>query len=290
MKMLHDQTKAIALILTAFALYSVCDATVKHLATRYPVSQIAGINAAFALLVPVAFAMRRREWGLFRANYPKTHLMRGLLSGISTIFAFYSFQHLPLANVYAMIFLTPVMVTLLSVLLHKEKVSAIRWCAISAGFLGVLIVTRPGLQPLSWPVLAGFAFPFLSSASILLLRSLRGQEHPLTTSMYQLGYIVLVSGIGMAGHFVMPTLTDFVVQGLIGIFCAGVGMLCFTQAYSLAPPATIAPFQYSQMLWGVLYGYLFFGNVPDLWLVVGGGLIIGAGLQILHHERRLRFA
>ncbi len=194
---------------------------------------------------------------------------------------------LPLADTHALIATFPLMVTALSPLMLGETVGIRRWLAVGAGFLGVLLILRPGLsvlQPGSLPALAA-AFFF---ALYTVLTRIVGRQDPREVSLAYVGVVGIVIMTFVAPFFwTPPTPKAWVMLAIIGVMAA-VAHLLLIESLKMAPASVLQPFNYLFILFATILGYLVFGQFPDLWTIVGAGIIVGSGLYVIQREHRRR--
>ncbi|KPF84718.1 hypothetical protein IP70_14315 [alpha proteobacterium AAP38] len=274
----------IALAFVAFALYSGMDVTIKLLTKSYAVPQIIALNSLFALgpiLIYAAFS-----GGLYnnlRTRRPLYHVIRATCGLFSSFFAFWAYSRMPIADAYALAFTAPLFITALAVPILKEPVGWRRWSAIGVGFVGVLIMLRPGSGLINLGSLAVLAGALFYSVGMLVTRLARNTE----TSVSFAFYATLASGtiFGAMTPWLgrMPTLHDLGLSAMGGTLC-GVAFVCLLTAFRKVPAAVAAPFQYTQIIWGVMFGYLVFGDVPDRTLFIGLAIVVSSGLYILYRE------
>jgi drug/metabolite transporter (DMT)-like permease len=270
----------------AFGLFSIMDAVVKWLSATYPVPQILVANALFAL-VPVGIMVARRG-GLpqLRTRRLGLHLVRGLLGTTAGFLAFFAFSRLPLADAYAIIFATPLLITALSVPILGESVGWRRWSAVLVGFAGVLIMLRPGVAPVGAGSLAALGAACASACAILLVRKLSVTETTTSIAFYSNLVAVLLMALLFSPTFVLPSLADLglmAASGLVG----GSALLVLIAAYRRTPAALVAPFQYTQMIWAIVLGALVFGDLPETAMLLGASIVAASGLFILYRETTL---
>ena len=206
----------------------------------------------------------------------------GLVAGVLGV---YAFTTIPLAEVYALIFLAPLFVTLLSIVVLKEKVGPWRWAAVFAGFVGILLVVRPGFRELELGHFAALMVAFLAAVTIILMRSLAGEKQ--TTMLGVLvGYGLVFNGVAAAAtsSFTMP---DWKLLGLLALAgaCTAGGHRLQLLATRRSPANQIAPTHYSQIIWAVVIGATFFDEYPDWITLVGLAVVAGSGLLTLVRER-----
>ncbi|TPK94385.1 MULTISPECIES: DMT family transporter [unclassified Mesorhizobium] len=279
----------ILLALIAYASYSGSDAVIKSLGGQFTVFEIGFFSTLFAGCFLFFTKPNDERWRDFwRTKRPwavQARALAGIASGVLSVF---SFTTIPLAEVYALIFLAPLLVTILSTVILKEKVGPWRWLAVVAGFVGVMLVVRPGFRELHLGHLAAFANAFLAAASVILMRSLAQQEKRTTILGALVGYGLVFNGVGAAAtSFSLPNLGQLVWLMLAGVFTAG-GQLLQLLAVKYAPANRIAPTHYSQIVWAVILGALFFQEYPD-WLSLVGLAVVGASglLTMVREEVRL---
>jgi len=265
-------------------LFTSSDAIVKSLTSSYSVFQIIIMQVAFAC-IPLA-VMLARDGTLTRLHvrHPRLVLARGVLAGLGTIFAFTAFSRLPLAEAYAIQFCIPIAVTVASVPLLGERVGWRRGLAVAVGFLGILVMVRPGFEALSLGHLAAFCTVFTGSGVILIMRRIgREEERGVMVAAVMLGLLAAsLPGLAVAGR--VPEWGDLGLAGLAGLVM-GTAQFLALEALKRAPAASIAPMQYTMLVWAILYGLLVFGDPVRLHVVAGAVIVIASSLYILHRER-----
>ncbi|WP_448205518.1 DMT family transporter [Azospirillum sp. sgz302134] len=280
----------IAMMLGSVFVFSMMNVLVKILADRYPVAEVTFFRNAFALL-PVGLAVSLQGgWrsGL-RTQRPWGHLWRSVIGVTCMSLMFWSYHLLPLGDAVALNFSSPLFLTALSVPLLGEKVGIHRWSAVLVGFAGVLIMVRPsGDSLLHLGALVALAAAFTQSFAMIAIRQLSKSEPPNTIVLYFTAISTLILALAMPFVWVTPdNLADIgllVAMGLLG----GGAQLLLTRAYSLAPAAVVAPFNYASLLWAVLFGWLLWNEVPTIQLALGASVVAASGLYILHRETRKR--
>jgi drug/metabolite transporter (DMT)-like permease len=270
----------------AFGLFSMMDALVKWLSATYPVPQILVCNALFALVPVGAMVVRRGGLPQLRTRRLGLHLLRGLLGTTSGFLAFHAFSRLPLADAYAIIFATPLLITALSVPILGETVGWRRWSAVVVGFVGVLVMLRPGAAPIGPGSLAALGAACASACAILLVRKLSVTETTPSIAFYSNLVAVLLIGALFGTTFAMPSLPDLMLMAASGLI-GGSALLILIAAYRRSPAALVAPFQYTQMLWAIILGALIWSDLPEPIMLVGASIVAASGLFILHRETTL---
>jgi len=278
-------TNGIVLALIAYASYSFSDAVIKSLGGQFTVFEIGFFSTLFAgcfLFFTKPAGERWRDfWRTKRPWAVQARAWAGMASGVLSV---YAFTTIPLAEVYALIFLAPLFVTILSTVVLKEKVGPWRWLAVVAGFAGVMLVVRPGFRELHLGHLAAFTIAFLAAASVILMRSLAQQEKRTTMLGVLIGYGLLFNGVGAAAtSFNLPDGKQLLWLVLAGAFTAA-GQLLHLLAVKHAPANRVAPTHYSQIVWAVVLGAAFFHEYPDWVTLVGLAVVGGSGLLTMVRE------
>jgi len=280
----HKAGAGIVLMCAGVACLSVNDAIAKHLIEVYSPLQILFLRNVIAL--PFALAITARIGGVraLRSSRPVPHLMRGFLWVVATILFFTSFAYLDLAEATALIFVAPLFITALSAVFLKEQVGWRRWFAVIAGFVGVLVVIRPGSTAFQLVSLLPVAVAFLYALLMLGARWVDPRESAWTMLLYMTGASALLSA------FVVPFFwTPIQAEHLwffVGVALFGTaGMTLMTQAFRFAPASIVAPFDYTGLLWATMLGWWFWHEVPDAWAILGAAIIVASGIFILWRER-----
>jgi len=273
------------LALAAFGLYATHDVAVKLLGTTYSVIQIVFFAALLSFPLVAVMLMQDPTSGTLRARHPWLNLLRSVCMVGSLVGAFHAFTVLPLTQTYAILFATPLLITLLAIPVLGEKVGLRRGLAVAIGLMGVLIVLRPGIAPLSSGHVGALAAVCLSATSSVVVRRIGRNERSAVLMLWPMMGSVLAMGLALPWVYVPVALGDMALMGMV----AGFGFLAallIIAAYRRAEAALVAPMQYSQILWATAYGALIFDEWPDRWTVLGAGVIIGAGLYIVLRESR----
>jgi S-adenosylmethionine uptake transporter len=279
--------KGVLLGFMAFAAYAFSDAFVKSLRGSLPAYEAVFFGAALGLTALPFIKGRGDRWrDAALAQRQGLYLVRAGASAVGSIAAVVAFTALPMAEAFALIFLLPIFVTILSVLVLHEHVGWRRWSAVVAGFVGVLVVLRPGFRALGIGHLAAIICGLAGAVSMIALR-LAG-PHEKRVSLFGAGIIgsMLVSGVLMLADFRWPQPGQCALLLGYGLLSA-LGTVLLMLATRLAPANHVAPTQYSQMLWAVLLGYLVFHDQLDWPMAVGIAIILGAGLFTFVREDKV---
>jgi S-adenosylmethionine uptake transporter len=230
--------------------------------------------------------MRDRVAATLRPRHPGWMAVRTGAVMVSALAGFHAFSVLPLAQTYAILFATPLLVTVLAVPLLGETVRLRRALAVLVGLGGVLIVLRPGAVPLNAGHLAALAAACGSALTAVVSRKVGGAERAAVMALYPMMANVVVMGAILPFVYQPMPLADLARLAFVAL-CALVAMLLVIQAYRLAEAVIVAPMQYSQILWAVLFGVLFFDEVPSPWTFAGASVVIASGCYIVLREARV---
>lgn len=281
--------KGILLGFASFAAYAISDAFVKSLHGSVPPYESVFFGAVFGLMA-LPFIMSKDKGDRWRdvvtAQRPSLWWVRAAAGAFGNIASVTAFTLLPMAEVFTMIFLMPIFVTVLSVIFLKEHVGWRRWSAVVVGFAGVLVVLRPGFRALGAGDVAGLVCGLFAAASVVALRM--AGPHEKRISLYGSGVIgpLIIGGLMMLPHFRWPNLHEWGLLAGYGLLAALAGVLLM-YATLIAPANRVAPTQYSQMFWAIGLGYWLFGDKLDWPMLVGIVMILGAGLFTLVREEKV---
>ncbi len=275
--------KGALMALGGFALFSTHDAVVKALGTSYSPFQILFFSVLFGFPLVMLMLIHDAERGTLRPVHPWQILLRTVLGVSVGLSAFTAFTILPLAQVYAILFAQPLLITALSVPVLGERVGPRRWAAVVAGLIGVLIVLRPGAEPLGLGHAAALVASLGGAGVAVILRKIGSEERAAVLILYPLiGNFVIAGACLLFVYRPMPG-HDLALSALISVL-GFVAMLLLIAAYRRAQAATVAPMQYSQILWAAGFGALFFDEWPDAWTMLGTAVIIASGVVIVMRE------
>jgi drug/metabolite transporter (DMT)-like permease len=281
----QSNARGAGLALVAFFLFSAHDVVVKYLGATYAPVQVVFFSVLFSFPLATLMAVGDRTDANLRPRHPGWMALRMGAVVITGLSAFYAFSTLPLAQVYAILFATPLLITVLSIPVLGEVVRVRRWAAVIVGLGGVLIVLRPGAAALELGHLAALAAATGAAVAAIVARKIGRAERSVVMMLYPL----------FANIAVMGALLPLVYQPMPGLdlaaqaFMAGlafVSSLLIILAYRRAEAVVVAPMQYSQIVWASIYGALFFDERIDLPTALGAGVIIASGLYILLREGR----
>jgi len=280
---LADHRRGILWMLVTILLFVSMDTTAKYLTQSYPVPQVVWARYVFHVLL-VCLLLNRRVPHLLRSRRLGLQILRSLLLVVTTGCFVGALSLMPLADASAVLLVAPLIVTGLSVPLLGEPVGIRRWCAVGVGFLGALIIVRPGGDLFGWaallPLLAALLYAIYQIATRLLSRS----DGPGTTVLCTgLVGAVVASGI-VPWCWIAPDMEGLALMTLLGTL-GGISQFGLIKAFQAAPAAIVSPFGYSNMIWATLLGLLIFGDFPHWSTLVGAGVLIASGLYVWYRER-----
>ncbi len=274
---------AIGMVLLAMFLFSGMDGLSKLVTADYHPAEIAALRFLFTIPALLPFALRA-EFPPWRTPVPLLQIGRGVAMVASSILFIFGLAQLPIADATAIGFVTPLLVTALSIPLLGETVGVRRWAAVVIGFICVLIVMRPGTGAFNPAAL----YPLLSAASwalgMILTRRMRSIDRVLTTMLYSAVVGFAVSALALPFVWRMPSPMAWGLFALMGALNAS-GQSLLAAAFNRAGASLLAPFSYSQMVWSSLIGYFVFATIPDGATWTGAAIVIATGLYTLHRER-----
>ncbi len=283
-----DLPRAVLYMLLVAILIPLLNTSAKYLAARYPILEITWARYAGHFFYMMLMFAPRRGFALLAAQRPVLQLVRSTLLCISTMIYISALYYVPLTTATAISFTGPFIVTVLSPFFLGERVGAARWGAVSVGFIGALVILRPGagdMDPAGFLVLGSATFSALYQIMTRKLASLDAAETSIT-------YIALagflLTTIPLPFIWVTPaTLTDWAVFVGLGIF-GGFGHYFLVRAFELAPAPFISPFNYLGLIGAAILSVIVFGQFPDIWVWTGAAIIAGGGIFILFYEQRQR--
>ena len=272
-----------AYALLAFGIYATHDVVVKFLGADYHAIQIIFFAGLLSFPLVTLMLMNDGTEGHLRPVHLWWTVLRTVSTVITGVTAFYAFSVLELAETYAILFATPLLITVLAIPLLGERVGLRRGVAVAVGLVGVLIVLRPDANGLSLGHLAALTAAVCSSLASIIVRKIGSDERSVVLLLYPM--VANFAVLGCALPFVYKPM-PIEHLGMLGIIAAFgfVATLLVIAAYRRAEAVVVAPMQYSQMIWAIFYGYLIFDETPDEWTMIGAVVIIASGIYIVLRE------
>lgn len=269
--------------LASVAGYSTMDAIAKELTQTLPLAEIVLARFAIPLLI-VAIVLNRRLPEHFVSPRSGLQLLRGAMLIASTVFFYAGVSVLPLAEATAITFVGPPLITALSVPFLGERVGVRRWVGVAVGFVGMLIIVRPGMGVMAWAALLPIGAATCYAFNQILTRKLRAAARPFTTALWTLALGSALATMAAPFTWVAPPPETWALAILLGVIAIGADF-AIIKAVTLAPVSVIAPLSYLPLVFATIFGYVFFGDWPDVWTFVGAFIIVASGLYIFHRER-----
>lgn len=284
---LSNNSKGIILAIIGFSAFALADANAKYLTQHYEPAYVVGTVAIFSsslclILSPFLGGFKRT----IRTKKLKFHIWRGLMNVMSSLLVVLSFSKLTLSGSYTIIFLAPLIVSLMAVFFMKEKIHWQGWVAIVAGFSGILLVIRPGAEDFNPFFIIPLAAAFFVALLLLSARPLDKEESLVSLALFPTwtNFVVITpSVIWLYGLPALHDLPHFIFQAAMVI----IGLIFTGLAFRTAKTAIVGPFLYTEMIWAIGFDTYIFNTPPDLWTLAGGGIIIASGIYLIETERRI---
>jgi len=278
--------RGILMIMAAVLFIAGQEAVAKLLTSQgMPLSQVIWARYASHMLVMLAVMLPRHGLSCFRSNRPGAQIGRSMLLLADTVLYFWGLTLLSLVEVTAIVFIAPILVVVLSWPLLGEKLDRAKLLAVAVGFIGVLIVVRPGLGGLSWPALLIVGAAVCIALFNIATRRMKDTDPASVTMLYTAAVGTVAASLWVPFDWMPPTADQWLLMGLIGVL-GGIGHGLLVVAHQDAPASTVAPFMYVQILWAVGLGWLVFGTWPDFPTLLGAAVIVAGGIYLLTRERR----
>ena len=282
----HFPVGPVLLVITTGAFLASMDAMAKYLALSLSIVMVVWGRYFFHTVITFSYYLyKNRSLGFLRARRPDLQFYRAAALFGVTSSLYFSLQYMPLGEASAIQFLAPVLVTAFSGILLGEHVGLRRWVAVVCGFIGVLLVTRPGSGLFGWIALLPLASAFFMATYYILTRIIRDKDSPDTTTFYSTALGALVLSVLLAFNWQTPEPVQWLLMLSMGCFGA-IGHFMLVKAFHSAEASVLSPFTYSHVLFAILLGLLIFGDMPSLWTISGVCLIVGSGLYIWYQESR----
>lgn len=283
MPVAQSNLRGAALSLAAFGIYATHDVLVKFLGGSYSAFQLIFFSGLLGFPLVTIMLMSDRTDGNLIPKHPWWTAIRTTTAVLNGLTGFYAFSVLPMAQCYAIFFAMPILITLLAIPILGEKVGLHRGLAIIVGLLGVMIVLRPGQEPLGLGHLAALAAAFLGAMTSVIVRKIGHAERSVVLMLYPMVANFVVMAVALPFVYIPVPIEHFGMMGSMALLGLLGGILIIA-AYRRAPAIIVAPMQYSQIIWALFYGYFIFNEEVDFWTAVGTGVIIAAGVYIVLRE------
>ena len=294
--------RGIILITAGMVVFGAQDVIIRLLSGEYAALEIMFIRGLVALLPMALFVYWEGGFASLKVPHPFINLLRGLLMACSYTAYYMSLAAMPIAEVTAIFFVSPLIITMFSVLFLGETVGLRRWAAVIVGFAGVLVIVQPGAEGLDPAAALPLAASFTYACSVIITRRIGRTQSGASLALFAMLTFIAVSGLSgiimgdgafaMDSHpslsfllraWVVPGVRDMLFLAAIGLI-AGFGFYCLSQSYRIAPASVVAPFEFIAMPLAVLWGIAVWDEYPPLTTYLGIAMIIGSGVYALHRE------
>lgn len=297
-----DNAKGIFYLCAGLFIFSFQDVIIKQLSANYPVHELVFVRGLVATPLLLLLVHFESGFASLRTDHVMLHIVRSLLMFCSYLFFYLAIAAIPITEAISLFFTAPLFITAMAVPFLGEKVGLRRWLGVIVGFIGVLIMMRPGVGTFEPALILALLSAFTYSTSQLLSRRL-GMTDPASTMAFYtamiftyvgglMGLTIHLTGFAPSDHpslefllkpWKMPDGLEFAMMFVIGLISA-MGFYLLSQAYRIGTANTVAPFEYTSMLWAVILTYLVWGVTPDLYTLVGALVIVAAGIYVLNRE------
>ncbi|WP_376875937.1 DMT family transporter [Albirhodobacter sp. R86504] len=281
--MATNNFKGALLGLTSMAIFATHDAVIKSLGETFTAFQIVFFAALLSFPIVTVILLKDKREGHLRPLHPWWVLARTVCTVVTGVSAFYAFSKLPLAQVYPILFATPLLITVLSIPILGETVRLRRWAAVVVGLIGVIVVVRPGQADLTLGHIAALLSSICGAFASVIVRKIGQDERPVVLLLYPMMGNFIVMAMALPFVYVPMQLPDLGALAIVALFGLTASFLQI-QAYRAGEAVIVAPMQYSQIIWAVIFGYLFFNESVDLPTMVGAAIVISSGLYIVFRE------
>ena len=280
---LTPETRAILAMLFTFLTFAIMDTIAKHLTgTMHPVQVVWARYVSQTVFIVILLAPRLRV--LARTASPGLQLLRSGLLFAATLLYFTAIRLMELAEAVALMQTAPLIITALAALVLGEAVGIRRWSGVCIGLIGALIIIRPGLGVFQPAALLALGAAVCMAAYQVATRMLSTADSIWTTLLYTAGVGTLIASAAAPFYWTPPSLTEALLMAVIGVI-GGFGHLSLVYGLSQAPASMLAPFNYTALVWAILFGFVFFAELPGPTTLAGAAVIVGAGLYVWHRER-----
>jgi drug/metabolite transporter (DMT)-like permease len=283
----EDVPRAILLMIVATILFAGASAASKWLVGIYPVGEVLFLRSLSSLIAGAAVILPVAGLSVFATQRPRDHILRGMSQSVSQLSLLLAFSLMPLAGAVAINFSSPLFAALVSIVWLKERAGAARWAALLIGFVGVLIVTNPGANSLTLGALFALVNAIMYGSVTVAVRGMTRTESANTLVIWQLTVLAFFHSFLLFFGWRWPTPLDAVLLFGTG-FTNAIGQWFWTRSLHLAPAAAVTPFYYLMLVWSLGIGFLVWGDVPTLSLLIGSAIVVVTGLFLFLREARLQ--
>ncbi len=282
----YARLRGIALMVVSTLAFASMHTTIKHVSGEVDTFIIVFFRNLFGFVALTPLFVRHGLSPL-RTRRIKTHALRVAINFASMAMFFYALSITPLAEVAALTFSAPIFATFLAIFFFKETVGIGRWCAILVGFAGTVVVLRPGFETVSTGALLAIGAALLWGSAIMIIKDLSRTDSALTVTAYMVLLLIPISLVPALYVWEWPSWGQLGWLSLIGLF-GSIGHLLLNMALRQAPTNVVMPIDFARLIWVAAFGFVLFGEVPDIFVWIGGAMIFASGLWIAHGENAKR--
>jgi drug/metabolite transporter (DMT)-like permease len=287
---LPPHTRAVVLMLVSTLCFTSMHTVIRYAATEGEIHpfEVAFFRNVFGLLAVLPFALRGRA-AAFRTRRLKLHALRGTMQVFAMLMFFYALSITPLAKISAVSFTAPLFATLGAIIFLGERIRARRIVALTLGFVGAMIIIRPGLIELDLGAILVMTSSSIWACAILIIKSLSRTESSLTITTYQNIFLIPFTLVAASFFWTWPSwhlLGLFAVMGIFG----SIAHIAMAEALKLAETTAVLPYDFVRLIWASGIGFVMFGEIPEIWTWLGGGVIFASTTYIAFREARLKRA
>jgi len=283
----EDVPRAIVLMVLTTILFAGASAASKWLVGLYPVGEVLFLRSLSSLITGAAMILPVSGLAVFATTRPQHHFLRSLSQAISQLSLLLAFSLMPLAGAVAINFSSPLFAALVSIVWLRERAGAARWTALLTGFAGVLIVTDPGANTLTLGALFALINAVMYGSVTVAVRGMTRTESANTLVIWQLSVLAVLHSFLLVFGWRTPTPLDAAMMFGTG-FTNAIGQWLWTRSLHLAPAAAVTPFYYLMLVWSLAIGFLVWGDVPTVSLLIGSAIVVLTGLFLFLREARLQ--
>jgi len=266
--------------------FSSLDASAKYLSNELPLWVLLWGRYVFNFFFVALFFLRSAPADIIRTKKIKLQILRTILLVASTLTFWLALMFLPLVDCVVILFVSPILVTMLAAPLLGESVGRHRWTAVIIGFVGMMVVMRPGFTIFDWASILPLVTALFYAGVQISTRILGRTDGALTTLLYSSAGGAIITTIGVLFFWVTPSFQQWLLLGWMG-FLGALSHYLMIKAYAIAPASLLAPFDYTTIIWATFLGFIMFGDLPDTWTVLGAIIIMSSGLYLIRRESRL---
>ncbi len=262
--------------------FSIMDLIVKW-SENYPVGEVLFFRGFFGM-IPIFFLIpKERYFDFYKTNRPLLHFKRCISGLIAIVAIFIALRKLPLATVVSISFAAPIFTTIMSIFFLNEKVGLYRWLAVIVGFIGIFIISEPGLGSLNYYYIYPIIFCLGLSYVAIAIRQLSYSEPVWLIGLYFSFSIMIISFFTLPQGWIVPNLKDLLLLSMVGIL-GGLANLWLTQSYKFSEVSLVTPLKYLALVFGIVFGYLIWGEIPTIKTLTGAALVIISSIIIFRRE------